>query len=122
MQKSDSSFTLKFRFVIAALLATSLAHGALAQRPPPPPPAPVPGEVVMPRPTEAEVERAYASLAAFLAGLSAEDKAIFDAYPYMLEVRPPGINTALVPNHSPNFTVKHEANVEVAKAGDIDVL
>jgi lysophospholipase L1-like esterase len=122
MRKSKSSSTLKFHLVFTALLAMSLANGALAQRPPPTPPAPVPGEVVMPRPTEAEVEHARASLAAFLAGLSAEEKAIFDAYPYMLEVRPPGINTALVPNLAPNFTEKHQANVEVAKAGDIDVL
>jgi lysophospholipase L1-like esterase len=76
----------------------------------------------MPRPTEAEVEQARASLAAFISGLDAEDKRLFEAYPYLLEVRPPGINTALVPNLSPNFTVKHETNVEVAKAGDIDVL
>src|SRR5688572_302865 len=122
MQSYNRSSTLKFRFLFAALLATSFTNGALAQRPPPPSPAPVPGEVIMQRPTEAEVEQARASLAAFLAGLSAQDKAIFDAYPYMLEVRPPGINTALVPNLSPNFTEKHNANVEVAKAGDIDVL
>lgn len=122
MRRSNGSSTLKFRFLFAALLATSLSNAALAQRPPPPAPAPVPGAVIMPRPTEAEVEQARASLAAFLAGLSAEEKAIFDAYPYMLEVRPPGINTALVPNLSPNFNEKHAANVEVAKAGDIDVL
>ncbi len=122
MHQSNRSFTLKFRFLNAALLAISLIHSALAQPPPPPAPAPVPGEVVMPRPTEAEVEQARANLAAFLSSLSAEDRAVFDAYPYMLEVRPPGINTALVPNLSPNFTVKHEANVEVARAGDIDVL
>ena len=76
----------------------------------------------MPRPTEAEVQQARASLAEFISGLEADDKRIFEAYPYLLEVRPPGINTALVPNLSPNFVAKHEANVEVAKAGDIDVL
>jgi lysophospholipase L1-like esterase len=76
----------------------------------------------MPRPTEAEIEQARASLAKFISGLGAEDKRIFDAYPYLLEVRPPGINSAIEPNLSPNFTAKHEMNVEVAKAGDIDVL
>ncbi|MES2626617.1 MAG: GDSL-type esterase/lipase family protein [Pseudomonadota bacterium] len=103
-------------------LVAWLGNIAFAQPPRAPTPAPVPGEVTMARPTDAEVEQAQASLATFLSGLDADDKRIFDAYPYLLEVRPPGINTALVPNLSPNFNEKHAANVAVAKAGDIDVL
>ena len=40
----------------------------------------------------------------------------------MLEVRPPVLNTAIVPNLAPQFVEKHNTNVEVAKAGNINVL
>lgn len=94
----------------------------LAQPRRPVPPAPVPAEVTMPRPSEAEVAQARESLAKFLAGLDADSKRVFEAYPYLLEVRPPGINTAIVPNLAPAFRDKHEANKAVASAGNIDVL
>jgi len=95
---------------------------ALQAQPRPAPPAPVPPAVVMPRPTESEVATARSSLTAYLASLDADTRALYQKYPYLLEVRPPGINTAIVPNLSPNFVPKHEANVAVAKAGNIDVL
>lgn len=107
---------------VAAILACWLGASSFAQPPRPVPPAPVPEAVVMPRPTEAEVTQARESLADFLAGLDADSKRLFAAYPYMLEVRPPGINTAIVPNLAPNFVAKHEANKAVAAAGAIDVL
>ncbi len=95
---------------------------ALQAQPRPAPPAPVPPAVVMPRPTGSEVATARSSLTAYLASLDADTRALYQKYPYLLEVRPPGINTAIVPNLSPNFVPKHEANVAVAKAGNIDVL
>lgn len=104
------------------LLALLAGSAALAQPPRQPQPAPVPPAVVMPRPTADEVEQARTTLATFLASLDADTRALYQKYPYLLEVRPPGINTAIVPNLAPNFVQKHEANVAVAKAGDIDVL
>ena len=122
MQVCTRKFALKHLSFTATFVAVWLCNTTFAQPPRQPAPASVPGEVIMPRPTEAEVEQARTTLAAFLAGLDADAKQIFAAYPYLLEVRPPGINTALVPNLAPNFTTKHEANVDVAKQGDIDVL
>lgn len=105
-----------------ALFTVWLAAASFAQPPRPVPPAPVPEAVLMPRPTEAEVDQARAALSQFLAELDGDAKRVFTAYPYLLEVRPPGINTAIVPNLAPNFAAKHEANKQVAAAGDIDVL
>lgn len=122
MQANNNRLTLKHQLTIAVLMSCWIGSSSLAQPPRQTPPAPVPAEVTMPRPTEAEVEQARSSLATFIFGLDAGNKRIFEAYPYLLEVRPLGINTALVPNLSPNFVAKHEANVEVAKTGDIDVL
>lgn len=104
------------------LLALLAGSTVLAQPPRQPQPAPVPPAVVMPRPTADEVEQARTALATFLGSLDAGKRALYEKYPYLLEVRPPGINTAIVPNLAPNFVQKHEANVAVAKAGNIDVL
>ena len=87
------------------------------------PPAPVPDAVVMPRPTGAELAQAQGRLAEFLAGLSASERAVFEAYPYLLQVTPrPDVNAALVPNLLPAFEAKHEANRARAAQGDVDVL
>jgi lysophospholipase L1-like esterase len=87
------------------------------------PPAPVPEAVVMPRPTESQLTEAQAALDAFLAGLDSGQRSVFDAYPYLLEVRPrPAVNSALVPDLNPRFQAKHEANKARAREGDVDVL
>lgn len=86
-------------------------------------PAPVPDAVIMPRPSESQLAQAQAALDAFLAGLDANRRAVFDAYPYLLQVDPrPGINSALVPNLDPRFAQKHEANKARAAQGNVDVL
>src|SRR5690606_18936170 len=105
------------RFSLALFTVWLAAAASFAQPPRPVPPAPVPEAVLMPRPTEAEVDQARAALSQFLADLDGDAKRVFTAYPYLLEVRPPGINTAIVPNLAPNFAAKHEANKQVAAAG-----
>jgi len=87
------------------------------------PPAPVPEAVVMPRPTESQLAQAQAALDAFLSGLDTSRRAVFDAYPYLLQVSPrPLVNSALVPNLDPRFAAKHEANKARAAEGGVDVL
>jgi len=103
-----------------ALLALLAASGrVLAQQPQP---APVPPEVAIARPTPAEIEQAQKSLKKFLETVDPATKAILDKYPDLVAVRPPRPNTAVVPNLAPFFRAKHEANLEVAKKGDIDLL
>lgn len=115
-------FNKKLISILAAgLLFTLPAVSALAQ-PRRPQPAPVPPEVVMPRPSDAEVEQAGRDLAAYLESRSPEVRRLYEAYPYLLEVRTLGVNSAIVPSLSPNFREKHEANLEVARGGDIDIL
>ena len=109
------------RFALIPLCAVGVIAMAQAQ-PPRPVPAPVPAAVVMPRPSDAEVEKARQNLAAWLKGLDSASRKMYETYPYLLEVRPPVLNTAIVPNLSPQFVDKHNANVEVAKAGNINVL
>lgn len=88
-----------------------------------PQPAAVPDAVVMPRPSEAELEATEAALDVFLNGLSGGLREIVDDYPYLLQVTPrPAVNAAIVPNLSPRFEAKHEANKARAAQGDVDVL
>jgi lysophospholipase L1-like esterase len=119
-----------FTSAAALLLACSaqLAQAqALPQRQFQPPqaaaaPAPVPPAVAMPRPTSAEVETAQSAFAKFLKTADPATQAVLKKYPGLLEVRPPGPNTAIVPSLSPQFRAKHQANLEVAKQGDAEVL
>lgn len=115
-------FTRKKPYLLPLVLLPMLFTAVMAQPPRQAPPAPVPEAVVMPRPSEAEVADARATLAEFLGGLDADSRRVFDSYPYLLEVRPLGPNTALIPSLAPNFREKHEANKLVAAAGNIDVL
>lgn len=87
-----------------------------------PQPAPVPHEVAIVRPTAAEIDKVTASLKKFLDTADADTRAILAKFPEMLEVRPPRANSAVVPALAPFFRGKHNANKEVAEAGDIDVL
>jgi lysophospholipase L1-like esterase len=81
----------------------------------------VPAAVSMPRPGDAELARARELFDEFRSGLGAEDRAMLDRYPRMLEVERP-VNTAIVPNLRQVFRAKHENNLEVARAGDIELL
>ena len=83
--------------------------------------APVPEAVAMPRPGQEELARARELLAEFTSGLGSEDRAMLERYPRLLEVTMP-VNTAIVPNLAPFFRDRHAANVEVARAGDIELL
>jgi hypothetical protein len=76
----------------------------------------------MPRPNEAEVARAAELLDEFKSGLDRSDRAMLDRYRGLLEVRVPPPNTAIIPNLADFFQMKHEQNLEVARAGDIELL
>jgi lysophospholipase L1-like esterase len=81
----------------------------------------VPDVVSMPRPGEADLARARELFDEFTSGLSAGDRAMLERYPRMLEVEAP-VNTAIVPNLRPVFSAKHEQNLEVARAGEAELL
>jgi hypothetical protein len=102
--------------LVAAVPNISLAQPRRAT------PATVPAAVAIPRPSTAEVEAARQSLAQFLAAADSNTRMLVEKYPGLLEVRPPRPNSAIVPNLAPFFRAKHEANLEVARQGDADIL
>jgi lysophospholipase L1-like esterase len=108
------------------LLVTLLVVGGAAVHAQPPPTAvvsaPVPAVVAIPRPTAAELQTARDSFEKFIASADAPTRAILEKYPGLLEVRPPQPNTAIQPSLAPPFAAKHQANVEVAKQGDAELL
>jgi lysophospholipase L1-like esterase len=113
------------QLLIAALLMG--ASGVQAQPQPQAPqaapvPAAVPAAVTIPRPTAAEIQVARDSFAKFLASTDAATRSVLQKYPGLLEVRPPAPNTAILPGLAPQFQAKHQANREVAKQGDAEVL
>jgi lysophospholipase L1-like esterase len=105
--------------VALCVTSTALAQPRGFRRPQP---AEVPEAVVMPRPNEAEVARAAELLDEFKSGLDRSDRAMLDRYRGLLEVRVPPPNTAIIPNLADFFQMKHEQNLEVARAGDIELL
>jgi lysophospholipase L1-like esterase len=84
--------------------------------------APVPKTVAIARPTAEEVQLAERSLAKFLETADPEIKAVNEKYPGLIAVRVPPPNTATIPNLMPFFQKQHEANLEVARQGNIDIL
>ena len=82
-------------------------------------PADVPPAVAMARPSAAEVEAAQRALARFV---DSADGATLKKYPDLIAFRPPQPNTAIVPSLAAGFVTKHQANLEVAKQGDANVL
>jgi len=87
-------------------------------------PMPVPPEVAIARPSQAEIDRANASLGRFAAGADASTRALMETYPDLIAVRPPRPNPAVMPSLSNNATVRrmHAENIETARKGDIDLL
>jgi lysophospholipase L1-like esterase len=74
----------------------------------------------MARPTEAEV----ASIRTYLTA-NAKTAALLKKYPDLVQVRPPApqsANTAIMPSLAAGFVQKHQANLEVAKAGEANLL
>jgi len=113
---------LKMAFKILCLCCVFTSAFTLAQ-PFRVQPAAVPDAVIMPRPTETELEATEAALDVFLNGLSGGLRDIVDAYPYLLQVTPrPAVNSAIVPNLNPRFEAKHEDNKARAAQGDVEVL
>jgi lysophospholipase L1-like esterase len=114
--------------LIGTLLVVCGSSGVHAQALPAPSPqaapvpAAVPAAVAIPRPTAAEVQIARDSFAKFLASADAATRGVLQKYPGLLEVRPPVPNTAILPGLAPPFQAKHQANREVAKQGDAEVL
>jgi lysophospholipase L1-like esterase len=86
------------------------------------PPAPVPPEVAIARPTAAELAQATENLQRLLAQADPATKTILAKFPDLIAVRPPRVNPAVVPALNPGFRPKHNAYVELAKKGDIDLL
>jgi lysophospholipase L1-like esterase len=124
----DVRGTRAVQALIAALLIAAATGGARAQAPqaqPPqaaPVPAPVPAAVTIPRPSAAEIQVARDAFAKFLSSADAQTRSVVQKYPGLLEVRPPVPNTAILPSLAPQFQAKHQANLEVAKQGDAEVL
>jgi lysophospholipase L1-like esterase len=85
-------------------------------------PVPVPNAVAIPRPSAAEVTALTNTFDSFKKSLPADTQALLAKYPDLISVRVPGVNTATVPDLSPRFVEKHQANLAVAKAGNIDFL
>jgi lysophospholipase L1-like esterase len=102
--------------------AAAISGAAFAQAPLTMPPAPVPAVVAIPRPTAAETEVARNSFAKFLASADPSTQIVLKKYPGLLEVRPPGPNSAVLPSLAPGFVAKHQANLEVAKKGEAELL
>ena len=112
------------RLLLATLLLAAAGAAVQAQPPAqgPPAAAPVPAVVAIPRPTAAELQTARDSFEKFIASADATTRAVLQKYPGLLEVRPPQANTAIVPALAPPFAAKHQANLEVAKQGDAELL
>jgi lysophospholipase L1-like esterase len=89
---------------------------------PPAEPAPVPKIVAIPRPSEEEVQIAKKSLAAFFKTADPATKAINAKYSDLIAVRVPRPNTAIIPSLPPYFQTKHQANLEEARKGSIELL
>ncbi len=123
MRSFDVRVARTLQVLIAALLIGAGAVGARAQAPQAASiPAPVPAAVAIPRPSVGEVQAARDAFTKFLASADAATRGLLQKYPGLLEVRPPGPNTAVVPGLAPQFQAKHQANKEVAKQGDAEVL
>jgi lysophospholipase L1-like esterase len=85
-------------------------------------PAEVPAVVAIARPTAEEIDIARSSFAKFVRKSDRKTQAILSKYPSLLEVRPPGPNSAVLPSLAPGFVAKHQANLAVAKQGDAELL
>jgi len=88
---------------------------------PPGPAAPVPPEVAIARPSAAEIAQVNDAVKKFIA-TDASVKPLLDKYPGLIVVQPPRANTAIAPSLNNGYMAKHNANVELAKQGNIDLL
>lgn len=87
----------------------------------PGPPAPVPPEVVMMRPTQAEVDRINADLKAFIE--KSPDKDLLKKYQSLLTVQVPRENPCIRPVQTGvRTTARHNRFVETAQTNDFEIL
>jgi lysophospholipase L1-like esterase len=129
-RQADKNMTLLlWRYVVkrfyvnfGILLFVSIAQIEVFGQVQPTESAPVPKIVAIARPTAEEVQLAERSLAKYLETADPAVKEINQKYPGLISVRVPPVNSATIPNLAPFFQSKHEANLEVAKQEDIDVL
>jgi lysophospholipase L1-like esterase len=127
MRRFDRPRAVRASQVLVAALFAAVSTGVWAQVQPAAPqaapvPAAVPAAVAIPRPSAAEVQVARDSFAKFLASADPATRGVLAKYPNLLEVRPPGPNSAILPALAPQFQAKHQANLAVAKQGDANVL
>ena len=104
MSKTVTSRARPAQTTLIGVLALALTTTALAQPRRglfnPTGEMPVPEVVQMPRPAEDELTRARELYDQFVGGLAAEDRALLERYPRMLEVRPPGSTCSTCPSPS----------------------
>jgi lysophospholipase L1-like esterase len=84
--------------------------------------APVPEAVAIPRPSDNEVKIAEGALYKFLEKADPSVKEINEKYPGLISVTAPRDNSATIPGLIPFFQIQHQANIEIARKGDIDLL
>lgn len=109
-------FGLGLFFVAGVVEINGFGQGQPAE------PAPVPPSVAIARPSAEEVRLAESSLAKFIETAPAQIQEINKKYPGLISVRIPPPNSAIVPNLAAFFQRQHQANLEVARNGDNDVL
>ena len=85
-------------------------------------PAAVPPAVAIPRPSAAEVDAVQRALTRFVESTDATTRATVQKYPDLVALRTPQPNSAIVPSLAAGFVAKHQANLEVAKQGDANLL
>ena len=122
-----------FRALVVVILA-GWAGGAAAQTIAPAatpprrpvqigPPAPVPPAVTMLRPAPDELDRINNALRRFIASDKSDDSAALKKYESLILVPPPRLNVAATfTQTTQRMGPRHEAFVELARAGNIDLL
>jgi lysophospholipase L1-like esterase len=114
--------------VITGILAAGSLQIVLAQQPGRAPvvvgpPAPVPPQVAMLRPTDAEIAQVNAALKGFVAADKSAAKDLLKKYESLMLLQPPRLNTAATFTQTTlRMGPRHEGFVEIAKAGNIDLL
>jgi lysophospholipase L1-like esterase len=87
------------------------------------PPAPVPAEVAMLRPSAGELARINDALKRFIETDTSPAKALLQKYESLLLLEPPQLNTAATFTQTrQRMGPRHEAFVDIARQGNIDLL
>ncbi len=118
MQRSTRSYYLFLSLILFVFTITSGSYAQVVKEGH----APVPEAVAIPRPSESEVKAAEEALVKFMQTADSRIKEINSKYPGLISVTVPRDNTATVPGLMPFFQSKHQANLEIAGKGDIDLL